>query len=404
MQPHILVISVDPSLAEEVESAVAAMRNVQPVVRSSNELRQGVEAARSWQPQIILVELAADLAAARHRVADLIAAAPQAQVVGILPSELFDQEARQGALLIEAVRAGARDFVRRPVSRTDLEPLLERLSQRSAAPRPKFGRLVSFVSNKGGVGKSTLTVNVAAALAQAHPDQVLLVDASLQIGSCASLLNLKPATTLADAARQRDRLDETLIRQLAAPHASGLHVLAAPAEVVEAVDVTDEVISRVLTLARRTYDYVIVDTFPSVDRVAMAVLDLSDLVYIVLESVVPTLLGGAKLLNLLNSLAVPVERQRIVLNRVQRLGGNPRPIEAAERLGRPVDHVLRYDHRIVAAANLGEPYILSAGRFSACRRDLLPVVREVEQLTGAVPAVERNGTSHQAPMSAEAQS
>ena len=116
------------------------------------------------------------------------------------------------------------------------------------------------------------------------------------MGVCATMLDLKPVTTMTDAYHERDRLDETLLRQLATPHASGLHLLAAPADAVEAAYIDDEVMSRILTLARRTYDYVIVDSFPMLDRVMMAVLDLSDQAYIVLESVVPTVLGGAKLL------------------------------------------------------------------------------------------------------------
>ena len=128
-----------------------------------------------------------------------------------------------------------------------------------------------------------------------HPERVLLVDASLQMGVCASLLDLTPTTSLSDVVREKDRLDETLIRQLAMPHSSGLHLLAAPADAVEAADIDDEVISRILTLARHTYDFVMVDTFPMLDRAIVAVLDLSDRAYVVLENVVPTVLGAVKL-------------------------------------------------------------------------------------------------------------
>ena len=80
--------------------------------------------------------------------------------------------------------------------------------------RPPKAASASFLSNKGGVGKSTLAVNVATALALKHPDDVLLIDTSLQIGSCAMLLDIKPTTSIVDAVRERDRLDETLLRHL----------------------------------------------------------------------------------------------------------------------------------------------------------------------------------------------
>ena len=162
-----------------------------------------------------------------------------------------------------------------------------------------MGRVVCFVSNKGGVGKSTTAVNAACGLALRHPGRVLLVDASLQMGVGASLLDLTPATSLLDVVREADRLDEILLRQLAAPHSSGLHLLAAPDDAVAASEIDDEIISRLVTLARRTYDFVIVDTFPMLDRAMVAVLDHSDRAYVVLENVVPTVLGGVKFLQVL---------------------------------------------------------------------------------------------------------
>ena len=119
------------------------------------------------------------------------------------------------------------------------------------------------------------------------------------------MLDLEPTLTLTDAARERDRLDEMLIRQLATVHESGLHLLAAPSNALEGSEVNDDLISRVLTLSRRAYDYVIVDTFPLFDAVVMSVVDASDVAYIVLENVVPTLLGATKLLSLLDSDRIP---------------------------------------------------------------------------------------------------
>src|ERR1043166_2361056 len=139
------------------------------------------------------------------------------------------------------------------------------------------------------------------------------------------MLDLHPTTTLTDAVRQRQRLDETLLRKLTTPHESGLDLLAAPKDAVEAGEVDDQVMSRIMTLARRTYDFVIVDSFPLLDRLMMAVLDLSDRVYVVVEGMVPTVLGGVKLCQLLDSLAIPRDKQRIVLNRYARFSGSLPP-------------------------------------------------------------------------------
>ena len=384
-QPHILLVGDDPTLAVEFEAAVGALRKTRPVLRAVAAGRQAVEAARSWRPQVALVDMHADLEPLKTLTHEIRHSAPETAVVGVFRPDIFSHEAQESVLLIDAVRAGVRDFLRRPPSSADLEALLDRLLV--AAPRGpvQLGKVITFLSNKGGVGKSTLAVNVACGLAKRHPDRVLLVDASLQIGSCASMLNLHPTATLSDAVHQQSRLDETLLRQLTVMHPSGLHLLAAPLDAVEAAEVNDEVVSRVLSLARRSYDYIIVDTFPLLDRIAVAVLDLTDAAYIVFENTVPTLLGIVKLLDLLGKLGVPVERQRLVLNRAQSIVGSPRPAEIIERLGRELPHIIRSDHRFITAANMGEPFLDRAGTFSATRRELLRLIDEIDRLPVTQP-------------------
>jgi pilus assembly protein CpaE len=200
------------------------------------------------------------------------------------------------------------------------------------------------------------------------------------MGVCASLLDLQPAATLTDAARQRERMDETLLAELGTPHACGLTLLAAPRDAVEAAEVDDDALARVLTIARRTYDYVIVDTFPMFDRIVVAVLDASDRAYIVLEGVVPTLLGGHKLLRLLGDFGYAESRQRIVLNRYARITGGVTPQDVAQRLGRAVDHVLPYDKRVIAAANSGEPLAMQPVGWFGYGKQLKSLVADVEQL------------------------
>lgn len=316
---------------------------------------------------------------------EVAAASPGTALVAVFRPDVFGPEISESAVLIEALRSGVRDFLRRPISSFDLGQLLDRLlARRDAQPRP-VGRIVSMISNKGGVGKSTLSVNTATGLAMRHPGRVLLVDASLQMGVCASMLDLAPQTNLIDAYRQQDRLDETLIRELSTPHPSGLHLLAAPDSAVDATSIDDEVMSRILTLARRAFDYVIVDTFPMLDRVMMAVLDLSDRSYIVIENVVPTILSGAKLVELLDELNFDASKQRLVINRYSSRAGNLKPDDVKRRLGREVDHVLPFHIKVQAAANTGRPYVMTANRFTTLARRIRGLIDEIERLGSAAP-------------------
>jgi pilus assembly protein CpaE len=377
--PKVLIVGPDPKLRREFDAALAGITDVGAVVHSVGDYRQGVEAVRSRRPDLALVEMGRDLRPLQSFAEEAASASPETAVAAVFSAEIFGPDVSESAVLIAALRAGVRDFLRRPLSSADLEQLLGRMARPVVTGPAHHGAVVSFLSNKGGVGKSTLAVNVACLLARRHPDRVLLVDASLQMGVCATLLDLRPQTSLTDALRERDRLDETLVRQLATPHESGLHLLAAPADAVEAAAIDDEVMARVLTLARRAYDVVIVDSFPLVDRVMMAVLDLSDRDYLVLEGVVPTVLGAVKLVRLLETLGIPADRQRLVLNRHSRFAGNLPPADVAQRLGRPVDFVVPYQKQLLIAANLGRPYVLQASRlFSRFPPAVERLARDVE--------------------------
>lgn len=375
----ILVTGDDPALELEVRSALAGL-DVRTVVQFTNDRRQAVESARSREQDLALLALGEDLRAFKETAAEILAASPRTAVAALFDPQSFGGDRPQAAALIEVFRCGACDAIRRPVSSADLAQLLSRIALPQAESKLVAGRIVSFVSNKGGVGKSTMAVNVACGLAAAHPGEVLLVDAALQMGVCASMLDLRPRTTIADAVRERDRLDGVLLRQLAVPHPCGLHLLACPESAVEAADVDDEAIARVLNVARRSYRFVVVDTFPLLDRVVVAVLDLSDRLYLVTENVVPTLAGTRSLLRLLGELGVRPDRLKLILNRYTTAGGGLRPHEAAEQLGMGIEHVVPYHKQALVAANLGRPFIFDRSWFGPDRK-VARVVQEVQRET-----------------------
>jgi pilus assembly protein CpaE len=389
---QILIVGSDPQLAAECEASLASLADEGPVVHRAADVRQAVEIARSRRPHLAIIEMGTDLSRLKAAVTDIAAVSPETLSAAAFRPELFGHDVSESALLIEALRSGIRDFFRRPVSATDMRQLVDRFRRQETIGPAHWGKIVSFISNKGGVGKSTLAVNAALGLALRCPERVLLIDTSLQMGVCAAMLDLKPGLTLTDAARERDRLDELLIRQLATPHSSGLHLLAAPTDAVEAAEVDEDLISRVLTLSRRAYDYVVVDTFPVFDSVAMAVVDSCDLAYVVLENVVPTLLGVAKLLSLLDAVGFPRARQRIVINRYLSHSGCLKASDVALRLGRDVDHVIPYNRGLIVAANLGRPFVGRRWGFSRCARRLSEMIDDISELSTTHPELNGKAT------------
>ncbi|WP_145370235.1 AAA family ATPase [Maioricimonas rarisocia] len=382
VQNHLLIVGDDSGLPEELETALSSDAPGRIVVHVARDLTNAVDLARSLFPPLAVVDMPGEMETFKATLQEIQAVSPETVIAGAYRPDVFSsqtwEQAPQGAIFVEGLRFGARDFLRRPVSSADLRQLLDRTLTTAARVPATRGVTVAFISNKGGVGKSTLAVNAATRLAQQHPGEVLLIDASLQMGVCAPMLDLHPETTLVDAIRERERLDTTLVRQLTTPHPCGLDLLAAPPDAVAATEIGHTLLTRILNLARRTYNYVLVDTFPLLDSIVMAVLDASDMTYIVLDNVVPTMLSVTQLLSLLDGLGHPAAQRRTAVNRMTKAAGNPTRTDIEATLQQPVDHLFPYDRRALTAANLGRPFALNPRRWSALERGLRGLVGEIE--------------------------
>lgn len=376
---RILVVGNDAPLHPEFESACAGVPNLRPVIYFANGYPTAIDIAVSRNPHLICVQLTRDPRELASFAREIQIAVPQTTLAALYhPAQLVAGDS-ESSVLIELLRVRVQDFLRRPLSSTELRQLFDRLLTPRASTRPVLGKVLSFVSNKGGVGKSTIAVNTACELARRYPGQVLLIDASLQLGICAFMLNAVPTTTLLDAVREKDRLDETLLERLTISHSCGLRLLAAPADAVEASEIDDASLSQILNLARRTFQYVIVDTFPLLDNAVISILDLSDLSFIVSQGTAPSIVGTGKLLPVLEGIGLPRERQRLVLNQNHwRFPGRLTPADMESRLGRPLDYIFPYQRRLMISMNTGAPFVLRANPYFGFRRVIRELVQDAE--------------------------
>lgn len=377
---RVLVIGPDAGLVRELRAAAEAFDGMSISIEHEPSATNGLQRASNRSPGLVVFDdrlggpelerLTRELLETRYRGQTVIAYRPE-----------LDELAEGSTVWLNLVRNDVRDFVHRPVSSADLERLLGRdgsTGRAQGAPTESQSPVVSVASNKGGVGKTTLAVNLAVTLAREAPEQVLLIDASLQLGTCASQLDLDDEVCLTDVVRERERLDPTLLRSLARVHSSGLHVLPAPRNAIEASEIGETALARTIAVAKRAYSWVIVDTFPMLDEVAIAVLDLCDRVFVVTSSSVPTVRGVSAHLDLLARVGIPSDRIRVLWNRSRPgFSGALKAGDLESTLGRPADHVVPFSKSFMVGADQGEPPAWTGHRFSRARRSVEAIARQL---------------------------
>ena len=269
---------------------------------------------------------------------------------------------------VDGFKAGADDYLVKPVDPVELEVRIKVLLARMKAVQsatgrgatPAQARIISVFSLRGGVGVTSVAVNLAVALAQMWQTEVPLVDLSLGSGHCALMLDLKPQHSLADlAARDPDVIDNVLLEGVFVRHDSGVRVLPAPPSPELADVVTATLVDSVLTVLRPKFPYVVIDTPSGFDEVTLTALDQSDVVVLLLSPEIASLKVTTAALDVFHTLEYPPQKLVVVLNWPFAQGGLPRKnVEAALRM--PLEMVIPHERALfVEAINRGVPLIVS---------------------------------------------
>lgn len=269
--------------------------------------------------------------------------------------------------LAQALRSGVREVVQAD----DLPALADAVRRSSAltmalaghhpSAAGREGKIVTVFSAKGGVGKTTLSTNVAAYLASTGT-RTVLIDLDLMFGDVAISLQLQPQHSLRDLVAMSGHLDGQGLESVVTKHeGSGLHVIAAPSDPSDAYRVPAEVITELLRVARTHYDYVIVDTPPSFTEQVLAAFDLSDLTLLVATLDIPAVKNLRIAINTLDTLGAPAESRSIVLNRSDaKVGLTPGDVELA--LKAPISVSVPNSLSVPASVNRGVPIVLDEPR------------------------------------------
>jgi pilus assembly protein CpaE len=371
MSSKIRVLIVDD--LRETRENVRKLLQFEPdmdVVGQAGSGREAVELARQHKPDIILMDINMpdmDGIAASQIISKSV---PVCQIIIMSVQSEADY-------LRKAMLAGARDFLMKPFSGDELVTAVRRVyesrpvvaappppqpveSGGKAAPRrvagQRQGKVVAFFSPKGGVGCTTVAINVAVSLAQRRR-QTILLDGSLQFGDVSVMLNMKPSTTIIDLVERADDLDQDLIGVIAQTHDSGLKALLAPSRPEMAELVTADHLKTIIGLLRQHYDYVILDTYSTLNDLTLGIFDLADKIILVTEQTLPSLKNASRFYELTDELDYDPQKINLVVNGVA-AQARISVKDISDALKRPVLASLPDDAAAVRdAADQGKPLV-----------------------------------------------
>lgn len=361
---RILIADSQPSTREQVRAHVSSDPDME-IVGLARDGQEALQMAHELRPDVAL--LAADLAVQDgFQTAEFLAAATDLPTESILLSDLDTADQ-----LRRAMRAGAREHLTRPVARLVLLKAVhdiadEQRRRRSAAftdaADPKrVTRLLAVGGAKGGIGKTTLAVNLAVAIAQETREPTVLVDLYTQFGDVAMLLNLSPRRTLSELTTLAPgELDAQILEDCMEHHSSGLRVLFSARTPVALDTLSAAFLETALGLLKQRFRYVVVDVPPILHASTLHILSHATTVVLIANLYDLTTINDTRLLyDTLDGKYVAQEKIRVVLNRVSRQN---RIVLAdiEQALGHPIAAQIPNDGKIVpASVNQGVPFVLS---------------------------------------------
>lgn len=228
----------------------------------------------------------------------------------------------EAEILVQALRAGIKEFFSQPIRREELTNALRKFRERQSSLldseiKRKRGKIIHLIGGKGGVGTTTIAVNLSTSLAQANPSyMVALVDMNLLFGEIPTFLDVQSDFSWGEVVKNISRLDATYLTSVLAKHPSGMFVLPSPTGLNGVPRATPEIIEKLLTVMGEIFDYVVIDGGQSVDEISLKIFQIADTVLVVSILTLPCLTNVKRLLWTFQKLGFPQNGNiKILINR-----------------------------------------------------------------------------------------
>lgn len=370
----VVILSTGLENFKELRTALSAHSRVQ-LLAGGDDADQLHEEITRLKPMAAIISLGAQPEQSVNFIKRLSSEFPRMAIVSAAHNASRD-------LLLQSLRAGAREFLQLPVSAAELGTVIERVAEFCSShveTKKRKGKMIAVFSSKGGCGTSFMATNIAACTGA----PTILVDLNLQAGDLPLFLGVNQKYSFADMAENRTRLDDELIKSFVTPYSANLALLAAPKEADSADEIEPEHVFDVLQKLRESYEYVVLDPQHTFDSITLAALDQSDEILLVLTLDIPAIRSTQRALEIFDRLGYPRKKVRIVVNRWSKL--IDLDLQQVEKfLGEPVIGFVPSDYQTaVESINLGQPLVQSDGS----SRIALEIRRITKTVCGGVAPV-----------------
>jgi pilus assembly protein CpaE len=343
--------------------------------------------AAEMVPDIVLLDLGKDAERLFAFGAHVRRLRPSAKLVAVSAVSPPTQ-----ALLLGAMRSGVQEFLSKPIQTDDLRAMLSRFAEEVATPdRPSLNKLIVVMGSKGGVGATTVAVNLGVQLSVYAKKRVTLLDFARPLGNAHLLLDLHPQFGVRDAMDNLDRLDTHFLDGLLISHSTGLRVLAGTTQPEQWQAIKIETLERIGNVAQAGSDMVVVDMGPQFGSEWASILKMARMILIVAEANVPSLWTLQRRLTALKGFGIESERARLILNRWHQ--DDDSVLKGIQKeFNQPVFARIPNDFRKASASvNLGTPLLENAKNngLSARYRQIAAQIAGVDP----GPATKKSGLS-----------
>ena len=316
------------------------------VVNIFDDYGEGLKYVRENPPQIALVSITSE----KQNCLKLIKRLSDFGINVIALSQDYTT-----STIIETLRYRAKDFVSKPVIKKDLFVAVIKCCQDDVKTMKK-SQIISVYSNKGGVGKTTVAVNLAVELTRLTRDKVALVDLNLPIGDVNTFLDIKPTVDISEIINGSENKDESFIKDACSKYKdTNLYILAEPPYIEQSRTLTPNQIVKLFNLLRKSFTYVVVDMGTNVDKLNMSILENSDVIMLTTVINLPLIRNCQRCLDLFEHLEFPKDKTKVLINRY--LENDEITIEDVEKtLGKSVYWKLPNNYfTIMSSINKGIP-------------------------------------------------